>query len=284
MADATGTATATYTYSAEGIPGGTTGGRFKYTGQQNLEGLSLYYYKARMYSYELGRFLQTDPIGIEDDLNLYAYVGNNSINRLDPSGKNAVFNLYYDYNLSVTLNYVYTGISGTTMNQVKFDNAILNSWNGSFSSPIPYNPVNFSIDLTINSQIASSAAELGYYQALGYSAINLNNGITRSETYVTGTFFAGGGNWAASGSGWEGAHETGHVMGLRDQYRDVLGASVPYAGYAGNIMASNPGSVDGRNYSSILNGVLGLNQVGSGTSSGYISPSLSPLGSSGLFK
>jgi RHS repeat-associated protein len=48
--------------------------------------LGLYYYKARMYSPTLGRFLQTDPIGTKDDLNLYAYVKNNPVNFTDPTG------------------------------------------------------------------------------------------------------------------------------------------------------------------------------------------------------
>ena len=37
--------------------------RFRYTGQQLIPALNLYYYKARFYSPTLGRFLQTDPIG-----------------------------------------------------------------------------------------------------------------------------------------------------------------------------------------------------------------------------
>ncbi|MGE0254355.1 MAG: RHS repeat-associated core domain-containing protein [Alphaproteobacteria bacterium] len=46
----------------------------------------LYYYRARMYSPTLGRFLQPDPIGLAGGPNLYAYVGNDPVNLVDPSG------------------------------------------------------------------------------------------------------------------------------------------------------------------------------------------------------
>ncbi len=59
---------------------------FRYTGQYYLKGLGLYYYKARLYSPTLRRFLQTDPIGYGDGMNWYGYVGGDPINGSDPTG------------------------------------------------------------------------------------------------------------------------------------------------------------------------------------------------------
>jgi len=83
--DATPSVT-TLSYGAYGEPQAWSGSRFSYTGQIMLQEISLYDYKARAYDPMTGRFLQTDPVGTNDDLNMYAYVAENPINGTDPSG------------------------------------------------------------------------------------------------------------------------------------------------------------------------------------------------------
>lgn len=63
------------------------GNRFLFTGREFIQALNLYDYRNRMYSPELGRFLQVDPIGFSSgDVNFYRYVGNNPVNWKDPTG------------------------------------------------------------------------------------------------------------------------------------------------------------------------------------------------------
>ncbi len=59
---------------------------YTFTGREIDTESDFYYYRARYYDSNNGRFLSPDPIGFLDGLNLYIYVQNNPINLVDPSG------------------------------------------------------------------------------------------------------------------------------------------------------------------------------------------------------
>jgi RHS repeat-associated protein len=78
-----------YEYDVYGRPGATDAShpnRIMFTGREYDKETGLYYYRARYYNPQIGRFLQTDPIGYGEGMNWYRYCGNNPSNYFDPSG------------------------------------------------------------------------------------------------------------------------------------------------------------------------------------------------------
>ena len=55
-----------------------------FTGKEFDEETGLYYFNARFYDLEIGRFISEDSVA--DDPNLYLYCGNNPVNFMDPTG------------------------------------------------------------------------------------------------------------------------------------------------------------------------------------------------------
>ena len=105
LADSTGTnVVERYSYDAYGAPTVTdgtglivstnswgtahsaVGNPYLFTGRQFDEEAGLYYYRARYYDTLKGRFLQRDPEGYRDGMNLYEYAKDSPMNGLDPNG------------------------------------------------------------------------------------------------------------------------------------------------------------------------------------------------------
>jgi RHS repeat-associated protein len=82
-----GATIAQYTYDPFGntTATGTSSNTYQYTGREN-DGTGLYYYRARYYSPQTGRFISEDPVGFAGGTDLYAYAANSPSNFNDPLG------------------------------------------------------------------------------------------------------------------------------------------------------------------------------------------------------
>jgi RHS repeat-associated protein len=264
---------------------------YRFTGKELDEETGLYYYGARYLDPKVSRWLSADsamgeyipsaPIseearrrngnlpgmgGVFNYVNLHAYhyAGNNPVKYTDPDGNTASFSID-DENKTVTikLDIVIYGKDANAQIAREYKNRIMDKWgqdsNGN-SWQMNINGKNYSVNFNVNVTVGRSP---GFFRKLWNAFIgtknfiNIDNGFPRPNV-VNGYL----GTWIGSGTSQRNgyplnidnipAHETGHLLGLRDRYHDnSVGISISDPGWNGNIMASTFGNVDQRNINAI---------------------------------
>ena len=91
LTDASGATVASYRYTAFGKLRSSSGSaaeenEYRFSTKPYDEISQCYYYGYRFYNPEMGRWLNRDPIGEDGGLNLYAMIGNDSVNQWDVLG------------------------------------------------------------------------------------------------------------------------------------------------------------------------------------------------------
>jgi RHS repeat-associated protein len=91
MSSGAGSLAQTYTYDSFGHQTSSSGSLtnpFQYTAREWDSEINLYFYRARFYDPQTGRFLSEDPLAGGEDAkpNFYAYASNDPVDRFDPTG------------------------------------------------------------------------------------------------------------------------------------------------------------------------------------------------------
>lgn len=207
------------------------------------------------------RFLQTDPIGSKDDLDLYAYTAGDPVNKSDPTGNGAIIDYASPTDIRIVVPVSFTGPAATPKNiqQVQQDTA--NHFNGTYNVNGKKTQVTVSVEPDpvkgLPSQLNNKVTLTNGPTSLTSSQNPTLNGVSNVATSRDGSTKTEINVQSQGISQGEAAHEMGHVMGETDHYQNGVDAqgnrtSKADSGYEGNLMAQLPGTVDDKNINAIL--------------------------------
>jgi len=217
-----------------------------FTGHQRDSETGLDYMVARYYSSSLGRFMSPDPasesINVENpqSWNRYAYVMNNPLRFIDPRGEEATATVNEEKKtITVTVQIDIYGEEASDELAGQMESQIEGAWNGqTYTDPETGTEYAVEVDAQVRNVGTDGDA------ATAPNRIEITSDVKDGRSWVNTFGKVDTGKWTPDAGGTTYAHEAGHLMGLRDDYKDRGGRSVARPGHDGHMMATNPGRVD----------------------------------------